>query len=189
MQTDREIYGQTEPKNACKLIYGKGVNVNEANECLSIIWTCFLIIAKNGPAMIGMLFHLLMTRNGAGLYLALSLKWMVQRHKDACQKWRLRLEYTYLLLDKFITSRISPEITKKGRILTSFSVTKRSRGDKILLSLEMELRKFSINIFMCLELIFCLVSDIIWEIEVRTCNVGKDIYKLLHLKSLLMSQT
>ena len=107
---------------------------------------------------------------------------MVRRHKDACKKWRLRLEYTYLLLDKFIISRISPEILKKDRILTSFSVTESSRGDKIILSLEMELRKFSINIFMGLELIFCLVSGTIWEIEVRTCSVGKDIYKSLHFK-------
>ena len=107
---------------------------------------------------------------------------MVQCHKDACKKWRLRLEYTYLLLDKFITSRISPEIKKKDRILTSFSLTESSHGDKIILSLEMELRKFSINIFQGLKLIFCLVSSTIWEIEVRAFSVSQKINESLYFR-------
>ena len=94
----------------------------------------------------------------------------------------MRLEYTYLLLDKFIMSRISPEIKKDDWILTSFSVTESSRGDKIILSLEMELRKFSINIFMGLELIFCLVLGTIWEIEVRTYSVSKKNNKSLYFR-------
>ena len=66
--------------------------------------------------------------------------------------------------------------------MTLFSVTESRRGDKITLSLEMELRKFSINIFMGLELIFCLVSSTIWEIEVRTYSVSKKINKSLYFR-------
>ena len=40
------------------------------------------------------------------------LKWIVWRHKDACKNSRLRLEYTYLLFDKFIKNRIKSEIRK-----------------------------------------------------------------------------
>ena len=54
---------------------------------------------------------------------------MVQCHKDVYQNSRLRLEYAYLLLDKFIMNRINSELIKIGRILTSFSVTKSSCDD------------------------------------------------------------
>ena len=59
----------------------------------------------------------------------LELKWMVQCHKDVYQNSRLRLEYAYLLLNKFIMNRINSELIKIGRILTSFSVTESSCDD------------------------------------------------------------
>ena len=54
---------------------------------------------------------------------------MVQCHKDVHKNSRLRLEYAYLLLDKFIMNRINSELVKIGRILTSFLVTKSSCDD------------------------------------------------------------
>ena len=59
----------------------------------------------------------------------LVLKLMVQCHKDVYQNLRLRLEYAYLLLNKFIMNRINSELIKIGRILTSFSVTESSCDD------------------------------------------------------------
>ena len=55
------------------------------------------------------------------------LKWMVQCHKDAYQNSRLRLEYAYLLFNKFIMNRINSENKIKCRISTSFLVTKSDR--------------------------------------------------------------
>ena len=57
------------------------------------------------------------------------LKWIVQCYKDVYQNSRFRLEYAYLLLDKFIMNRINSELIKIGRILTSFSVTESSCDD------------------------------------------------------------
>ena len=54
---------------------------------------------------------------------------MVQCHKDVYQNPRLRLEYTYLILDKFMMNRIISELIKIGQILTSFSVTESSCDD------------------------------------------------------------
>ena len=87
----------------------------------------------------------------------LSLKWMVQCHKDVYQNSILRLEYAYLLFNKFIMNRINSELIEIGRILTSFSVTESSCSDRIMLSLKFKLKKVSIDIFVYLELVFCLV--------------------------------
>ena len=51
------------------------------------------------------------------------LKWMVQCHKDVYQNSILRLEFAYLLFNKFIVNRIISELIKIGLILTWFSVT------------------------------------------------------------------
>ena len=61
----------------------------------------------------------------------LSLKWMVQCHKDVYQNLRLRLEYAYLLLNKFIMNRINSELIKIGRKLMSFLVTESSCDDTL----------------------------------------------------------
>ena len=60
-----------------------------------------------------------------------SLKWMVQCHKDVCQISILRLEYVYLLFNKFIIDRITSELIEIGQILTSFSVTESRLCDDI----------------------------------------------------------
>ena len=57
------------------------------------------------------------------------LKWMVQRHKDVYQNSRLRLEYAYVLFNKFMMNRITSELVKIGQILTSFSVTESTCDD------------------------------------------------------------
>ena len=57
------------------------------------------------------------------------LKWMVQYHKDVYKISRLRLEYAYLLFNKFIMNRINLELIKIGRILMSFLVTESSCDD------------------------------------------------------------
>ena len=54
---------------------------------------------------------------------------MVQCHKDVYKKSRLRLEYAYLLFNKFIMNRINSKLIEIGRILTSFSVTESSCDD------------------------------------------------------------
>ena len=59
----------------------------------------------------------------------LHLEWMVQCHKDVYQNSRLRLEYAYLLFNKFIMNRINSKLIEIGRILTSFSVTESSCDD------------------------------------------------------------
>ena len=48
---------------------------------------------------------------------------MVRCHKEEYRNSRLRLEYAYLLFNKFILNRINSELIKIGRILTPFSVT------------------------------------------------------------------
>ena len=58
-----------------------------------------------------------------------TLKWMVQCHKDVYQNSRLRLEYAYVLFNKFMMNRITSELVKIGQILTSFSVTESTCDD------------------------------------------------------------
>ena len=54
---------------------------------------------------------------------------MVQCHKGLYQNSILRLEYAYLLFNKFLMNRIISELIKIGRILTSYSVTESSCDD------------------------------------------------------------
>ena len=79
-------------------------------------------------------------------------------------KIQYKLEYAYLQFNKFIMNKIISELIKIGRILTSFLMTESSCSDRIMLSLKLKLQKFSIDIFVCLELVFCLVLGTFWKI-------------------------
>ena len=54
---------------------------------------------------------------------------MVQCHKDVYQNSRFRIEYAYLLLNKFTMNRINSELIRIGRILTSFLMTESNCDD------------------------------------------------------------
>ena len=49
---------------------------------------------------------------------------MAQHHKDLYKNSNARLEYAYLLFNKFIMSRINSELIKLSRILMLFLMTK-----------------------------------------------------------------
>ena len=67
---------------------------------------------------------------------------MVQCHKDAYQNARLRLEYAYLLFNKYIMNRINSELIKKGQILMSFSVTETSCDDTSIANRKKSAKQF-----------------------------------------------
>ena len=50
-------------------------------------------------------------------------------HKDVYKNSTLRLQYVYLLFNKFIMNRINPELIEIGQILTSCWVTESSCDD------------------------------------------------------------
>ena len=73
---------------------------------------------------------------------------------DVYKNSRLRLEYAKLLFNKFMIKRINSELIKIGRIWTLFLMTESSCSDRIMLSLKLNLKKVSIEIFVYLELVF-----------------------------------
>ena len=85
---------------------------------------------------------------------------MLRGDQDVCKNSRSRLDLAYLILNKFITSRISPKIEKKDQNSTLFLMTENGCWDRIELSQEFDLGKNSIVILEYLELVFCYILGI-----------------------------
>ena len=85
-------------------------------------------------------------------------------------------------------NRINSKLIKIGRILMPYLVTESARDDSLQLSPKFQIKKFSINILVYLELVFALVLDTIQEIEVRSYSKGKKIIKYCILRVLLVKK-
>ena len=107
---------------------------------------------------------------------------MLRSDQDVCKNSRSRLDLAYLILNKFITSRISPKIEKKDQNSTLFLMTENGCWDRIELSQEFDLGKNSIVILEYLELVFCYILGINRKIQVRSNFVNQKMYKPLNFK-------
>ena len=95
------------------------------------------------------------------------LKWMVQCHKDVYQNPLWRLEYAYLLFNKFIMNRIISELVKIGQILTPFSVTESSCDDTSRANKKKSAKQFLRNTRTNFVIIL-IMNDELWICETKS---------------------